>query len=124
MGFPGGSAVNNPPAIQEPQEMRIQSLGQEGSLEEEMATHSSILAWKIPWTERSMGSQRVGDDSATEHACLKNTSLWQHLRGTFGLSQSPSRCWHLQIGAWSVTHQDPQWELVEGLKSSPEGRGR
>ena len=104
--------------------MQIQSLGREGSLEEEMATHSSILAWKIPWTERSMGSQRVGDDSATEHACLKNTSLWQHLRGTFGLPQSPSRCWHLQIGTWSVTHQDPQWELVEGLKSSPEGRGR
>ena len=43
----------------------VQSLGQEDPLEEEMATHSSILAWKIPWTEepgglQSMGSQRVG----------------------------------------------------------------
>ena len=46
---------------------RIRSLGQEGPLEKKMATHSSILAWKIPWTEepgklQSMGSQRVGQD--------------------------------------------------------------
>ena len=45
--------------------MQVQSLGEEDSLEEEMATHSSILAWEIPWTEepaglQSMGSQRVG----------------------------------------------------------------
>ena len=53
--------------------MQIQSLGQEGPLEEEMATHSSILTRKIPWTERSVGSQRVRHDSVTEHACLKNT---------------------------------------------------
>ena len=47
-GFPGGSEVNNPPAMKE---MWVQSLGWEDPLEEEMATHSSILAWKIPWTE-------------------------------------------------------------------------
>ena len=46
------------------QAMRVQSLGREDSLEKEMATHSSILAWEIPWTEdpgglRSMGLQRV-----------------------------------------------------------------
>ena len=46
-------------------ETRVQSLGQEDPLEKEMATHSSILAWKIPWTEepgrlQSMGLQRVG----------------------------------------------------------------
>ena len=45
----------------------VQSLGQEDVLEKEMATHSSTLAWKIPWTEepgrlQSMGSQRVGHD--------------------------------------------------------------
>ena len=48
----------------------VRSLGQEDPLEKEMATHSSILAWKIPWTEdsgrlQSMGSQRVGHNSAT-----------------------------------------------------------
>ena len=48
MGFPGGSRVKNPPVMQEPQ---VQSLGLEGPLEEGMATHSSILAWRIPWTE-------------------------------------------------------------------------
>ena len=47
--------------------MWVQSLGQEGPLEKEMATHSSVLAWRIPWTEepgglQSMGSQRVGPD--------------------------------------------------------------
>ena len=51
--------------MQEMQEMRIPSLGQEDPLEKEMAIHSSILAWKIPWTEeseglQSTGSQRVG----------------------------------------------------------------
>ena len=40
--------VKSLPAVQE---TRVQSLGQEGTLEKEMATHSSILAWKIPWTE-------------------------------------------------------------------------
>ena len=44
------------------QETQFQSLGGEDALEKEIATHSSILAWKIPWTEESMGSQRVGHD--------------------------------------------------------------
>ena len=49
------------------QEIRVQSLGWEDPLEKEMATHSSILAWRIPWTEepgglQSTGSQRVGHD--------------------------------------------------------------
>ena len=57
--------------MQDMQEMRVQSLGQEDSLEKEMATHSSILAWKIPWTEEtgelpSMGSQRVRHELVTE----------------------------------------------------------
>ena len=43
--------VNNPPAMQEWQETRVPSLGREEPLEEGMATHSSILAWRIPWTE-------------------------------------------------------------------------
>ena len=56
--------VKNLPAMQE---TRIQSLGGEDPLKEEMATHSSILAWRIPWTEepgglQSTGSQRVGHD--------------------------------------------------------------
>ena len=49
------------------QEKRVPTLGREGPLEEEMATHSSVTAWEIPWTEepgglQSMGSHRVGHD--------------------------------------------------------------
>ena len=52
VGFPGSSVVKNPSAMQE---MRVQSLGWEDPLEEGMTTHSSILAWRIPWTEESGG---------------------------------------------------------------------
>ena len=59
--------VNNPPAMQESQ---VQSLCQEDLLEKGMATHASILAWRIPWTEEPgglwfMGSQRVRHDLVT-----------------------------------------------------------
>ena len=62
--IPGGSVVKNLPAMKEMQKMKIQSLGQEDPLEEGMATHSSVLAWRIPWTEepgelQSIGSKRV-----------------------------------------------------------------
>ena len=50
MGFPGGSVVKNMPANAEDVGP---PLGQEDSLEKEMTTHSSILAWRIPWTEES-----------------------------------------------------------------------
>ena len=56
--------IKRPPTMWETQ---VQFLGQEDLLEKEMATHSSILTWKIPWTEepgrlQSMGPQRVGND--------------------------------------------------------------
>ena len=62
MGFLVAQLVKNLPAVQE---TWVRSLGWEDPLEKEMATHSSILAWKISWTEKpgglqSMGSQRVG----------------------------------------------------------------
>ena len=70
MGFPGGSAGKNLRAMQE---TWVLSLGQEDSLQKGMATHSSILAWRIPWTEEPGGlqstwSQRVGHNWATEQA--------------------------------------------------------
>ena len=57
MGFPGGSVVKNPPAKQE---TWVQSQRWEDPLEKEMATHSSILAWEIPWTEEPSGLQSMG----------------------------------------------------------------
>ena len=72
MGFLAGSVVKNPSASQE---MWDRFLGQKDPLEEEMATHSSILAWRIPWTEKPgglqfMGSQRVGHNLATKQRVL------------------------------------------------------
>ena len=48
------------------QETWVQSLGQEDPLEKEMATHSSILAWRIPWTEETGGLQSMGSQSQTQ----------------------------------------------------------
>ena len=64
LGFPGGSAVKNSPAMQETQ---VQFLGWEDPMEEDMATHSSTLAGKIPWTEepgrlQSTGRHRIRQD--------------------------------------------------------------
>ena len=63
--------VKNLPAMQEKQEMQAQSLGGEDPLKKEIATHSSILAWEIPWTEgtgglESMGCKRVGHSLVTK----------------------------------------------------------
>ena len=86
-GFPGGSVVKNLPAMQE---TRVQSLGLEDPMEKEMATHSSIVALEIPWTEepgglQSMGCKRVmgstpgsgrspggGNGNPLQYSCLKN----------------------------------------------------
>ena len=64
---PGGTVLEHPPARQETQETGVQSLGREGPREKELATHSSTLSWKIPWTEepgrlQSMGLLRVEHD--------------------------------------------------------------
>ena len=63
-GFPAGSAVKNPPIIQELQETWVRSLGREDPLDAGTATHSSILAWRIPWTEEPK--------QATVHRVAKN----------------------------------------------------
>ena len=57
--------VKNQPAMQEQQETWVQSLGQENPLEEGLATHSSILPWRIPWTEEPGGLQSMGSQSRT-----------------------------------------------------------
>ena len=90
------------------QEIRVQSLGREDVLEKEMATHSSILAWKTPWMEepgrlQSMGSQRVGYDWAT--------SLSHIYLGFPGGSDSKESAWNAgDLG------------LIPGLGWSPGGK--
>ena len=58
--FSGGSVLKKLPAVQEPQEMQVHFLGQEDPVEEGMATHSRILAWRIPWTAEPGGLQSMG----------------------------------------------------------------
>ena len=82
MVFPGAQTVKALPAMLETQ---VRSLGWEDPLEKGKATHSSILAWKIPWREvfgrlPSMGSQRVRCDLATKHARMEAT--WGFPRGS------------------------------------------
>ena len=77
--FPHGSVVKNPPAMQE---TLVWSMGLEDCLEEEMATHSSILAWEIPWTEepgglQSLGLQRVRHDWVTKHKLVPAKMDWK-----------------------------------------------
>ena len=60
-GFPGGSDNKNLPAVQE---TWVQSLGWEDPLEKGMATHSSIFAWKIPWTKEPGGLQFMGSQES------------------------------------------------------------
>ena len=65
MGFLGGSAVKNPPELQNTQKtLWVRSLGQDDPLEEGMATHSNILAWRMPWT--------VGAWQATVHGVAQS----------------------------------------------------
>ena len=62
-GFPGAQMVKNLPGRQA---TRVRSLGQEDPLEKEMATHSGILAWRIPWTQEPGGLQSMGQQSQTQ----------------------------------------------------------
>ena len=87
LSFPGGSVVKNLPPMQE---MRVQSLCHKGPLKECMATHSSILAWEIPWMEEpgrlwSMVAKTVGHDLQIKqhnyvlssfHRVRLSTTLW------------------------------------------------
>ena len=67
--------VKNLPTMQETQEMQVQSLGQEDPLEVQMATHSNILAWRIPWTEepaelQSMELQQIQHERVHMGMCI------------------------------------------------------
>ena len=94
LGFLGGSAIKNPPTMREPQEMWAQSLGREDPLEKGTTTHSSILAWRFPWTEepdglQSMRSQRIGHDwsDLAQHG----THLGYHRAVTYTSNKSSER---------------------------------
>ena len=98
--------VKNPPAILETQEMWVRSLGWEDPLEKRMATHSSILAWEIPWTEepgrlQSMGSQRVRHSWAINSSLVyhKSASNWSNLYPKPWYKHHP-QCLNLANNVW------------------------
>ena len=78
--------IKNLPAMHETQEIQVQSLCQEGPLEEGMAAHSSIFAWEVPWTEEPGGLQSMGSQSRTRRTRLTHTHTHAH---TCALKHSP-----------------------------------
>ena len=111
---PGAQMVKNLPAMQE---THVWSLDQEDPLEEEMATHFSILAWRIPWTEepgglQSMVLQTVRDDWATNNCLL--LLLLQELK----VSQEDRMIhWHLSLTACAEILSSPLGSMLTSLSS-------
>ena len=125
MGFPGGSVLKILPAKQE---TWVQSLSQEDPLQEGMATHASILAWEIPWTEetgrlQSTGCQRVRHNLATEQQQRRVLSVtqaskvpsWSHageqrerLRPQLPGHRIPTLCSPCLCGSWPLSQPPPK----------------
>ena len=102
----------NPLAMQEAQEMWVWALGQEDPLEEGMTTHSSILAWRIPWTEesgglQSRGSQRAGRDwnDWAYHTNIYRSFLSNRQKQSTGPS----------TGGWVVSGHGPSLLAVKAM---------
>ena len=116
----GGSVVKNPPANAGDSETWVQSLGQEDPLEKEMATHSHILAWEIPWTKvpgglQSKGLQRVGHDLVTKQQ-QQQQYCWDYC-----WSGNVTRFWSMDTrgspwGFWK--NFPPDWRSREKTSSS------
>ena len=116
LGFPGGSAIKNLPAKLE---TRVWSLGQEDPLKKEMATHSSILAWEIPWTEepgglQSRGSQRVGHDLVTNHHHHQSFIMFYVRRENLQLCLRCFRMSVFRVGGWFTWHICIIWTFCNG----------
>ena len=138
----GGSAVKNPPAMQELKETQVQYLVWEDPLEEEMVTHSSILACRIPWTEEPsrLQSQGVGHDwsnLASPHL-LYTEILWglahfiDEVRGfvhelqaklLFLLRQSPPLCPAKPSSSLHLLAFFPETESFAAFNSPPGSHG-
>ena len=129
MGFPDGSVVNSLPAKQQ---THIRSLGQEDPLQKEVATHSSVLARRIPWTEegdrlQSTGSQRAGRGLATKQQQTSPSDPCWHafpmLRHTVEASPSGSPALQIHVGMLSPCCITPWRPLRVVLRALPVPHG-
>ena len=143
MGLPGGSNEKNPPAMQKTQ---VRSLGRQDPLEKGMAAHSSILAWRIPWTEepgrlQCLGLQRVGHNWVTNtfntftSQWRRPVSSWIYKREEVGardkyIESHPSTCW-VKVITENTQVLGPRWHQCwerisnRDLKGAPsEGAGK
>ena len=93
LGFSGGSDVRNLPAMEE---TWVWSLDQEDPLEKGMATHTSILAWKVPWTEEPGGLQSMGYKESDRSEWLIHTHSLSHVLHSL-ISYSKLREWTLLL---------------------------
>ena len=110
-GFPGGTVVKNPPAIQEVQEIQVWSLGWEDPLEKETAIHSSILVWRIAWTEKPgdvkswmrLNATHLLKDFGTLHSGLSpgKGQSW------FMIEPQIRAAWEKEVGKESECTPDP-----------------
>ena len=93
--------VNNPPAMQETEETRVPSLGQEDPLEEGMAIHSRIFVWRIPWMEKPSGAtvHRIAKSQKLLKRLSMHTHSATHCRITQKLQSLPSGCAPVPLGA-------------------------
>ena len=115
-GFPGGSMVKNLPAVQETPETWVWSLHWEDPLEEEMATHSSIFTWRIPWAEEPgglqfLGLQRVRHDWAHTHYLFHK---WEEDKGRPSIPFLYPQTLIL-IETWGLETSDLAFYLLQGL---------
>ena len=99
--------------------MQVGSLGQEDSLKKEMATHSSILAWKIPWTEevQSMGWQSIRHDSGTKQQTVTRLSSPTGRPGPFTASSE------LAVSTWTWGPGPRAGEVLRPLNQEARAQG-
>ena len=107
------------------QETHVQSMIWEDPLEKGMATHASILAWRIPWTEepgglQSVGMKRVRHNWATDTSVTKERKI--HRKGNFDQGKMESREWKLHLNAHYVT-LEPLLLLFSPASSPYRGEG-
>ena len=105
MGFPQWCSGKDPPATQQTQETWVWSLGWEDPLEEDLATHSSILAWKIPWTEEPSRGAHVTLWSMRLQKVRHDWSNWAQMHK---LSINSSSLWVVSYINWNYLKTRPQ----------------